>query len=204
VGRFIGKDPIFGIAAWPASQNRYIYAMDNPANLLDPTGLCVLGAPCPKPLKDAANKGLEILNEGATSTVCSTVLTGYCALDLVLNEAGVTLGYLDANATYCGSGRCISAGVQFSPSQGGFHPYYLAGYGTTQAGLGLTFGPGQSITQGWSCAATGSYGYAVGQVGLAGIDSKEGKGLRGELFGELGLGLSSAPAGVVVACGYVF
>lgn len=49
IGRFLTGDPFRGWVASPHSQNPYAYVMNNPANLTDPTGLCVLGLPCPPP-----------------------------------------------------------------------------------------------------------------------------------------------------------
>jgi RHS repeat-associated protein len=54
-GRFLSRDPLSGIVGLPSSQNRYPYVLSSPINLLDPSGLCVFGAPCPKPIKQAAD-----------------------------------------------------------------------------------------------------------------------------------------------------
>ena len=42
-----------GIAGLPVSQNRYTYVLNNPTNLMDPSGLCIGPVPCPKPIKKA-------------------------------------------------------------------------------------------------------------------------------------------------------
>ena len=39
-GRFINKDPIQGIGTMTQSINRYVYSMNNPVNLVDPSGYC--------------------------------------------------------------------------------------------------------------------------------------------------------------------
>ena len=44
-GRLVSRDPLAGIVGLPLSQNAYLYVLNNPANLLDPSGLCVFGAP---------------------------------------------------------------------------------------------------------------------------------------------------------------
>jgi RHS repeat-associated protein len=54
-GRFASRDPLSGIMGLPPSQNRFPYVMNAPTNLLDPSGLCVFGAPCPKPMKTATD-----------------------------------------------------------------------------------------------------------------------------------------------------
>ncbi|HLB47456.1 MAG TPA: RHS repeat-associated core domain-containing protein, partial [Anaerolineales bacterium] len=41
VGRFINRDPFSGFVGDPLSLNRYTYALQNPVNLVDPSGLCV-------------------------------------------------------------------------------------------------------------------------------------------------------------------
>ena len=53
IGRFLSRDDIPGTAINPQTQNRYPYVLNNPANLLDPSGLCVFGLPCPDPVEDA-------------------------------------------------------------------------------------------------------------------------------------------------------
>jgi len=52
-GRFVSEDPFPGITGLPLSQNGYIYALNSPVNLLDPSGLCAFGLPCPDPIKKA-------------------------------------------------------------------------------------------------------------------------------------------------------
>jgi RHS repeat-associated protein len=52
-GRFLSQDPLMGIMRLPLSQSRYPYVLNNPANLLDRSGLCVFGIPCPGPIEDA-------------------------------------------------------------------------------------------------------------------------------------------------------
>lgn len=42
-GRFLQKDPLLGSLSNPTSQHPYVYAANNPANALDPTGEFVLG-----------------------------------------------------------------------------------------------------------------------------------------------------------------
>ena len=40
IGRFLGRDPLTGCALQPQTQNRYAYVENNPANLVDPSGMC--------------------------------------------------------------------------------------------------------------------------------------------------------------------
>jgi RHS repeat-associated protein len=62
-GRFIGRDPLSGVVGLPISQNRYSYVLDNPTNLLDPSGLCVDPLPCPKPLQRAGEAASNLYHE---------------------------------------------------------------------------------------------------------------------------------------------
>lgn len=43
IGRFISADTIVPEASEPQSFNRYAYAYNDPVNLIDPTGHCVVG-----------------------------------------------------------------------------------------------------------------------------------------------------------------
>lgn len=45
LGRFISRDPFAGFASLPISNNRYIYARNNPTNLVDPSGDAPEGGP---------------------------------------------------------------------------------------------------------------------------------------------------------------
>jgi hypothetical protein len=80
-------------AIFPASQNRYPYALSNPTNLLDPSGQCVFGAPCPKPITHAGaylrENGVEVgkkLDRLAftidrdTAIAVDSLTVGYCAI----------------------------------------------------------------------------------------------------------------------------
>ena len=45
VGRFVSEDRYMGALADPLSQNRYVYASDNPLRYADPTGRMVVNRP---------------------------------------------------------------------------------------------------------------------------------------------------------------
>jgi len=53
-GRFLGQDPADADYNAPGTLNRFVYVLNNPANLLDPTGLCLFGISCKDALKIAA------------------------------------------------------------------------------------------------------------------------------------------------------
>jgi hypothetical protein len=94
--------------------------------------------------------------------------------------------------------------------------YYLAdGLGSTRKTVdssgvvvneyaSVTFGPGQSITTGWSCGLQGELPLVggvgpVGQVGVAGLNEK-----KREEFREVGVGIVSPPRlGGSLSCYYV-
>jgi RHS repeat-associated protein len=40
IGRFLGRDPLTGSTLRPQTQNRYAYVKNNPATLVDPSGMC--------------------------------------------------------------------------------------------------------------------------------------------------------------------
>jgi RHS repeat-associated protein len=40
LGCFLGRDPLVGLDTMPQTQDRYAYAMNNPALFIDPFGLC--------------------------------------------------------------------------------------------------------------------------------------------------------------------
>ena len=76
LGRFLGRDPFTGFTTIPQTQNRYPYVLNNPALLIDPTGLFCVGPfctpkvplppppPLPPPLRqivDAAGDARECL-----------------------------------------------------------------------------------------------------------------------------------------------
>jgi RHS repeat-associated protein len=42
-GRFLSADPVRGSQSWPATQNRYSYAVNNPQRYTDPTGMSIWG-----------------------------------------------------------------------------------------------------------------------------------------------------------------
>ena len=91
-GRFVSRDPISGTAVVPGTANRYAYVLNNPANLDDPSGLCVLGAPCPvdaivecvQDVKDCA----EDIGIAAAQTVELAAYGGYVVTYTALDGLG--------------------------------------------------------------------------------------------------------------------
>jgi hypothetical protein len=99
----------------------------------------------------------------------------------------------------------VAAGFQFSPSQGGIHPYFLTGYGSAQAVANANFGPGQRITPGITCAASGSALFAGTQAGFSDYNLNEN--INENLhhvkpFGEIGITTDPTFA-VAILCGRV-
>lgn len=68
-GRFLSRDPLPGIPGLPGSQNRYPYALGNPTNWTDPSGLCAWRVPCPGVIKDAGKAVGNVAEEGWESAV---------------------------------------------------------------------------------------------------------------------------------------
>jgi RHS repeat-associated protein len=72
IGRFLTQDPLSGIVGLPLSQNRYPYVLNDPINLVDPSGLCAFGIPCPEPIKNAG----ESIKDAADTVRDATVGAG--------------------------------------------------------------------------------------------------------------------------------
>jgi RHS repeat-associated protein len=69
LGRFIGRDPFWGLEGNPQSQNRYPYVLNNPANLIDPTGLQCIGAFCFPPIGPVNWRGITGASDRGLETV---------------------------------------------------------------------------------------------------------------------------------------
>jgi len=187
LGRFLQRDPL------PFVQ-RYAYAGDNPANYVDPRGLCSSWL-CPFPIP-ASPQGIVDWTENALHDL----KTG------LVDPVVTATGYVDLNATVCvpGPDVCGTAGVQVSIRQG---PHLYAGTAVGGgAGASFTWAPGQSISQGWGCGLQAGYGFVSGQFGAAGIktvkNDKEGRNSGSDQtpFGEVGFGFGAVSA---ITCFYV-
>lgn len=71
VGRFLSRDPLAGLARYPLSLNRFLYAVNDPLDLLDPAGLCVFCKPTLLGLARASGGFAEIFSGGALITSTS-------------------------------------------------------------------------------------------------------------------------------------
>ncbi|MBI3773082.1 MAG: RHS repeat-associated core domain-containing protein [Gammaproteobacteria bacterium] len=96
LGRFISVDPFLGRMAEPATQNRYVYVMNNPLSFVDPRGLASIEA-CGDAFSIGGAGGCAILDL-ATLDVYSKVMPGLgnsSGYSLMLSTAtpsnGVTL-----------------------------------------------------------------------------------------------------------------
>jgi RHS repeat-associated protein len=142
LGRFLQQDPL-------PLKNRYAYAGNNAANLMDPSG----NLPCPGcgKIRRAASTAVD--------EVASVITDG-------------KLGYVDLNFTFC-YGVCFTGGVQWQVGTTEWHRYVGAGVGSPGGSLTATFAPFQTITTGWSCGAQftgGGYSYQFGRP----VKDKEG------------------------------
>ena len=70
IGRLLSRDPLIGSATMPQSLNRYPYVINNPWLLIDPTGMCVVGLPCPKPIQTVIDKTKDFAECAANIPGC--------------------------------------------------------------------------------------------------------------------------------------
>ena len=214
-GRFMSRDPLAAIPFWP--EHAYTYVGSNPANLVDPYGLCLL---CQSGLRRLAKEaGHAFQNAGpafqaAANLGLDCVISGQEGCALRITNLGITsfgkaagltnLGYVDLNLSGC-FGLCLTGGLQASFGQGG-HFYGGGGIGTPQGGLSLTAGPGQSITQGAACGLQYSAGYLLGITSQSGVGGLQNGMNSGTPFWEAGVsaGVSPSPFNVAATCYYLF
>ncbi|XOV77670.1 MAG: RHS repeat-associated core domain-containing protein [Aestuariibacter sp.] len=80
-GRFATADSVIPGPTDPQAYNRYSYVRNNPILLTDPSGHCILGAPCPQWVEDTK----ESLTEGARELAVGAAEGGLRALDAITN-----------------------------------------------------------------------------------------------------------------------
>jgi RHS repeat-associated protein len=172
IGRFVSRDRFMGIMRLPVSQDRYPYVLDNPLNLVDPSGLCVFGAPCPDFIEDAGecvkNGGdcvREPIASGAKAVGGAIVDLADCATDV--SCSGYVSRALDRTAA-----TLSTLGAGFTNS------LTLAGCTAGAVGCMLGKGVGEIVTSPLraisNVASIGST--AVGCTGQLFGDDKEGGG----------------------------
>ncbi len=76
-GRFISQDPIVGIAGDPRSQNRYLYVLNNPVNLVDPSGNVPTTTPAGGPKEGTVSEVLGIFGCGGVGAGGASIFGGY-------------------------------------------------------------------------------------------------------------------------------
>jgi len=109
-GRLVSEDPIPSSIGLPSTEARFVYVLNNPANLLDPSGMCAFGVPCPKPVKRAkdwvVNKAVDEIKKpaniaSAVQAVSGFVITKACPLALTGPAAAAACGV--ASLAYAGA-----------------------------------------------------------------------------------------------------
>ncbi|MDA8234216.1 MAG: hypothetical protein M0Z31_05280 [Clostridia bacterium] len=103
LGRFISQDKWDGEIDQPASQNKYVYAYNNPVNYIDPTGESAWGFI--KGFADAAFGISEMVRDGKTLTNKNT-----STWDKIKAGARLTLNVASAVATFTPVGAVAKLG----------------------------------------------------------------------------------------------
>jgi hypothetical protein len=108
---FLSEDPWEGLHQSPPSLHRYLYAHDNPLLFVDPTGMCVLGLPCPKAARQAVTVVRRVVRDQIDQNVALTQASVKTAVQLgegiargVVKTADVvTLGAVSSAGTRIGT-----------------------------------------------------------------------------------------------------
>jgi hypothetical protein len=174
IGRFISPDPKHGHLSNPQSLNLYIYVMDQPTSLTDPTGLDACGwnplswGGCVNNATQAASNWwnsqdqttkLAIIAVVATVAIVATAGLAAPAL-LPLIATGIAIGAGTSAASYAAatmaSGGTITAkGLLTSIAIGGF--FGAVSFGTYGAVAGAAAGVGLSSAATFALGAAASF-----------------------------------------------
>jgi RHS repeat-associated protein len=108
---FLSEDPFAGLADTPPSLHRYLYAHGNPAFFIDPTGMCVLGLPCPEIVRSTVSAVKQAVRDQIDTNVAfaeaAVKTTGQLANGLahgaVKTADFVTLGAVSSAGTRMGT-----------------------------------------------------------------------------------------------------
>ena len=84
IGRFLSIDPVGFMESGynPGMFNRYSYAVNNPTNLTDPTGMCVDGVTCPAPAPIENSVNTVTTTTNSTGSETDTRTTTHMSSDL--------------------------------------------------------------------------------------------------------------------------
>jgi len=130
-GRFLGRDPFPGLAALPATQNPYAYALNNPVNLTDPTGLYSV---------------MDLLQDLRPVLGCTLVMFGFSDFSCIGDYLNAIAAYNDFVFDFLkrfGTLNCLNAALSISalaaniwlPGGGYFATIALFSYGAHAWGL---------------------------------------------------------------------
>ncbi len=170
LGRFLSADTLVPDPQNPQQFNRYAYSLNSPVRYIDPTGHCVLGLPCPKPIQDgittvsdfsagviievAYNNSLGLATDLAPSTGEPIAMTvGRVAGDLVTMTQGG--GEMAGGSSLMGGGALVcltGVGCATTPA--------AEATGLALVGHGLvvtTQGAGQLIENGGALLSKGTF-----------------------------------------------
>jgi RHS repeat-associated protein len=164
IGRFLSVDPIGGSPGAPQSWNRYSYVMNNPPNLVDPTGEAAKEyADALDRRADEAKEGyLDLAKDGVSQNDGS--LAGI-AVDTALNTVADVGQALTAAGS--GLGDALRAGDALGEAVGGG-----AGVGETALAAGkdtLRIGMMATMSVGVARSTVGKAAIAAGERGAAAV-----------------------------------
>jgi RHS repeat-associated protein len=111
-GRFLSKDPAGPDYLAPQSLNPYVYVRNNPANLTDPTGLCIFGLPCPS--KEDIEKVLKAV-QFTTVITLDVVAISFSGVAALITDVSTVIGCVGGGPVGCmvgyARGRALSLNV---------------------------------------------------------------------------------------------
>jgi RHS repeat-associated protein len=131
--RFMNKDLYAGDLRTPKTLNSYVYVMDNPVNLIDPTGL----------LWSEISNGFNLISAGAGFVTVGSAISGNVEISAVSTGVGIVASGFSAFSTYMAESTGEITSSQANVSYGLAASSFFIGLG---AGTGNPYAVGLGIT----------------------------------------------------------